>query len=38
MGGTAGFGTQVGTQPQSSPLASALGIGATLAGIYGMTR
>ena len=38
MGGTAGFGTQIGTQPQSSPLASALGIGATLAGIYGMAR
>jgi len=37
MGGTAGFGTQVGpAAPQSSPLASALGIGATLAGIYGM--
>ena len=39
MGGTAGFGTQVGpAAPQSSPLASALGIGATLAGIYGMGR
>jgi hypothetical protein len=34
MGGTAGFGTQVGpAAPQSSPLASA-----TMAGIYGMTR
>jgi len=39
MGGTAGFGTQVGpAAPQSSPLASALGIGATLAGIYGNIR
>ena len=38
MGGSAGFGTQIGTQPQSSPLASALGIGATLAGIYGNIR
>ena len=39
MGGTAGYNTQVGpAAPQSSPLASALGIGATLAGIYGMTR
>ena len=37
MGGTAGFGTQISpAAPQSSPLASALGIGATLAGIYGM--
>ena len=39
MGGTAGFGTQTSpAAPQSSPLASALGIGATLAGIYGMGR
>ena len=37
MGGTSGFGTQISpAAPQSSPLASALGIGATLAGIYGM--
>ena len=38
MGGTAGYGPQVSQVPQSSPLASALGIGATMAGIYGMTR
>ena len=35
MGGTAGQGTQVGKTPTTSPLASALGIGATAAGIYG---
>ena len=35
MGGTAGQGTRVGDSPTTSPLASALGIGATAAGIYG---
>ena len=36
MGGTQGTGTSYQQQPQSSPLASALGIGSTLAGIYGL--
>ena len=36
MGGTQGLGTTYQQTPQSSPLASALGIGSTLAGIYGM--
>jgi len=36
MGGTQGTGTTYQQQPQSSPLASALGIGSTLAGIYGL--
>ena len=36
MGGTQGMGTTYQQTPQSSPLASALGIGSTLAGIYGM--
>ena len=36
MGGTQGLGTQLGQAPPStSPLGSALGIGSTLAGIYG---
>jgi hypothetical protein len=36
MGGTQGMGTTYQQTPQSSPLASALGIGSTLAGIYGI--
>ena len=36
MGGTQRAGTSYTQQPQSSPLASALGIGSTLAGIYGL--
>ena len=36
MGGTQGLGTQVGqAPPTTSPLGTALGIGSTLAGIYG---
>ena len=36
MGGTQGLGTQIGqAPPQTSPLGTALGIGSTLAGIYG---
>jgi Arc/MetJ-type ribon-helix-helix transcriptional regulator len=35
MGGAAGQGTQITDAPTTSPLASALGIGATAAGIYG---
>ena len=38
MGGTQGTGTSYQQQPQSSPLASALGIGSTLAGIYGLAN
>jgi len=38
MGGTQGQGTTYTQQPQSSPLASALGIGSTLAGIYGLAN
>jgi len=38
MGGTQGTGTTYQQQPQSSPLASALGIGSTLAGIYGLAN
>ena len=37
MGGTQGLGTTIGqAPPQTSPLGTALGIGSTLAGIYGM--
>ena len=37
MGGTQGLGTTVGqAPPTTSPLGTALGIGSTLAGIYGM--
>ena len=36
MGGTQGLGTTIGqAPPQTSPLGTALGIGSTLAGIYG---
>ena len=36
MGGTQGMGTTLGqAPPQTSPLGTALGIGSTLAGIYG---
>ena len=36
MGGTQGLGTQIGqAPPTTSPLGTALGIGSTLAGIYG---
>ena len=36
MGGTQGMGTTIGqAPPQTSPLGTALGIGSTLAGIYG---
>ena len=36
MGGTQGLGTQLGqAPPQTSPLGTALGIGSTMAGIYG---
>ena len=36
MGGTQGIGTAIGqAPPQTSPLGTALGIGSTLAGIYG---
>ena len=38
MGGAQGTGTTYQQQPQSSPLASALGIGSTLAGIYGLAN
>ena len=38
MGGATGQGTRVTDAPTTSPLASALGIGATAAGIYGMIR
>ena len=37
MGGMQGYGTTIGqAPPQTSPLGTALGIGSTLAGIYGM--
>jgi ATP/maltotriose-dependent transcriptional regulator MalT len=37
MGGTQGLGTKIGeAPPTTSPLGTALGIGSTLAGIYGM--
>ena len=36
MGGQQGYGTTIGQAPPStSPLGTALGIGSTLAGIYG---
>jgi hypothetical protein len=35
MGGMRGSGTQTTNIPNPSPLQSALGIGSTLAGIYG---
>ena len=39
MGGTQGLGTTIGQPtPTTSPLGTALGIGETLAGIYGVMR
>ena len=39
MGGTQGMGTTIGQPtPTTSPLGTALGIGETLAGIYGVMR
>ena len=38
MGGVQGQGTQTTNIPNPTPLQTALGVGTTLAGIYGATR
>ena len=38
MGGVAGQGTRTTNEPNPTPLQTALGVGTTLAGIYGATR